>query len=241
MQNTPKTDPEFIALMPPLSTEEYNQLEQNILLHNKVNDPIMLWNNTIVDGFNRFCICVTHGIRFEAKEVNFASREEAKVWILENQLGKRNLNDAQRIELALCKEEVLRAKAKANQIRAGQENYRAGKLSPKKTKPTEEPIDVQKNLAKEASVGHGTFQRYNQIKNSGNTNLLTQVQKGELKIGTAHRMLFPEIERQLDNADKMLNYITKHLPLENKEKDSQIRKELDQLAAQLRGLLSCAN
>jgi len=54
-------------------------------------------------------------------------------------------------------------------------------------------------------------------------------------------MLFPEIEKQLDNADKMLNYITKHLPLEDKEKDSQIRKELDQLAAQLRGLLSCAN
>ena len=240
MQNTPNTDPEFTALMPPLGAEEYNQLEQNILLHRKVSDPILLWNNTIIDGFNRFCICVTHGIRFEVKEVAFNSKDEAKIWIIENQLGKRNLNDAQRIELALCKEEVLRAKAKARLSSCGGDKTRAGAPFSKKTK-SDEAVNVHKAIAKEANVSDGTLHNYNQIKDSGNTDLLTQVQKGELKIGTAHRMLLPEIEKQLDNADRMLAYIKKYLPRLEKGKSDSIREELHQLAMSLRGYLACAN
>jgi len=86
----------------------------------------------------------------------------------------------QRIELVLCKEEVLRAKAKENQSAAGRDNYRAceqarakaGKLRTKTTKPQEESIDVRETLVKEADVGQGTVQRYLQIKNSGKPELL---------------------------------------------------------------------
>jgi len=235
MKNRPQVDPEFKALMPPLTTEEYQQLEQNILTHRRCNDPILLWNDTIIDGFNRFCICVTHGIEFKVEEVGFASREEAKIWIIENQQGRRNLNAAQRIELALCKEEVLRAKAKEAQSAAGRDNYRAGKLLPKTTKPQDEPIDVRETLAKEADVGHSTLQRYLQIKNSGKPELLEKVQSGELKIGTAHSMLMPQIRKQLDEADKMIAYIKKHMPLVSKEQEQHVQELLDQLAEQVRG------
>jgi len=33
----------------------------------------------IIDGHNRYEICKQHGIEFEVKEVDFASREEAKL------------------------------------------------------------------------------------------------------------------------------------------------------------------
>jgi len=237
----PQVDPEFKALMPPLTEEEYSQLEQNILLHRKCHDAIVLWNGIIVDGFNRFCICATHGIGFEVKEKNFASRDDAKIWIIENQLGRRNINAAQRIELALCKEEVLRAKAKENQIRAGHDKQRADELLPKKTNPPEEAVDVRESLAKEADIGHGTLQRYLQIKNSDNPELLEQVQSGELKIGTAHRMLSSEIDKQLDHADKMLAYIKSRLPLANEEENRCINEKLEQLAEQLGRLIECTN
>jgi len=239
MSNRPQTDPEFMALMPPLTDEEYQQLEQNILAYRKCNDPILLWNDTIVDGFNRFCICMTHGIEFKVEDVTFASRDEAKVWIIENQLGRRNLNAAQRIELALCKEEVFRAKAKENKIRSGGDKTKAGAVLAKKTKPDGEPINVRKALAAEASVSDGTLKNYLQVKNSDNQELLEKVQKGELKIGTAHKMLMPQIEKQLDDVDRMLAYIKKHLPLADAEKDSLIRNELNKLAAQLKGVLAC--
>ena len=43
------------------------------------------------------------GITFEIKEIDFISREEAMIWMLDNQLGRRNLSDAMKIEFALIK------------------------------------------------------------------------------------------------------------------------------------------
>ena len=113
----PRIDPEFAALIPPLSPEEYNQLEQNILADKKCRDAIVVWDNTVVDGHNRFRICAAHNIPFEVKEIHFDSRKEALLWILNNQLGRRNLTDAMRIELALSKVELLRQQARENQRR----------------------------------------------------------------------------------------------------------------------------
>jgi hypothetical protein len=107
MYTLPIVDPEFKAVVPPLSHEEYTQLEQNILAAGECHEPILLWNNTIIDGFNRFCICVSNQIGFNTEEMHFSSRKEAKLWIVENQLGRRNLSDAARIELALTKEGML--------------------------------------------------------------------------------------------------------------------------------------
>ena len=115
----PRIDPEFKELMPPLSPEEYNQLEQNILAHRKCRDAVVVWGDILVDGYNRLRICATHSIPFEIKQVHFDSREEAMLWILDNQLGRRNLTDAMRIELALSKAELLRQRARQNQIRGG--------------------------------------------------------------------------------------------------------------------------
>jgi len=237
----PHIDPEFKALMPPLAAEEYYQLEQNILLHRKCHDAILLWDGIIVDGYNRFCICVTHGIGFEVKEMDFASRADAKIWIIENQLGRRNLNAAQRIELALCKEGVLRAKAKENLSRCGGDKTRAGAPLAKTSTTPQEPINVREALAEEASVGDGTLKRYLQIKNSGNAELLERIHNGELKIGTAHRMLPSEMDKQLDQVDKMYAYIKKHLPLEDESENWHVSQRLNQLTEQLRRLLCTVN
>jgi len=154
-----------------------------------------------------------------------------KIWIIENQLGRRNLNAAQRIELALCKADVLREQAKENLSKGGGDRKSP---SPKVDSPTD-PIDFQKAIAKEADVGNGTMQRYMQVKESGNPALLEQVQSGELKIGTAHRMLMPEIKKQMREADKMLAYIQERLPLDDEKSNRVIHERLKQLAEQIRG------
>ena len=97
----PQIDPELKSLIPPLSIEERIQLEQNILQARKCRDAIVLWQGIIIDGHNRYEICVKHGIEFEIIELPLPSREAAMVWILDNQLGRRNLHAAAKIELAL--------------------------------------------------------------------------------------------------------------------------------------------
>jgi len=227
-------DKEFMRLIPPLLEEEYRQLEQNILAKGKLLNPILLWDGKIVDGHNRFYICMAHKIEFEVKEMYFDSREEATLWILENQLGRRNLTDAARIALALRKKELLREMAKENQSRAGGDKYGNETLFTKGSTKGETPVNVHKTLAKEARVGHGTLQRYDRIMKEGSPALIEAVQSGRLKIGTAHRMLPREIEKQLKKADKMYEYIRKYLPTITDEWEKEdVRRQLLGLREQL--------
>ena len=89
-------DPEFADQIPPLTDEEYKQLEENILAEGAVINPLIVWDGIIVDGHNRFRILQLHPeITFKVHEKDFSDRLEAIAWICKNQLGRRNLTAAQ--------------------------------------------------------------------------------------------------------------------------------------------------
>jgi hypothetical protein len=95
-------DAEFAALIPPLSAEERQQLEENIVEHGGARDPLVVWASkgtlTLLDGHNRYEICTRLQLPFDVHELRFKSREEAEDWIDKNQLGRRNL-DARQMSL----------------------------------------------------------------------------------------------------------------------------------------------
>ena len=92
-----KIDPEFQSQIPPLTDDEYNQLEENILKEGKLLSPLIVWNNTLVDGHNRYEIVQEHPeISFSTMPLPFESREEVLAWICKNQLGRRNLTPEQK-------------------------------------------------------------------------------------------------------------------------------------------------
>ena len=238
MTNRLAVDKEFMRLIPPLLEEEYRQLEQNILATGKLLNPIILWDGSILDGHNRFYICMEHGIEFEVKEMYFESREDAKLWILENQLGRRNLTDVARIELALKKEGLLKAIAKEKLKRAGGDKYGNETPLSKSSTASEKPVHVQKKLAKEARVGEATLFRYKQIMAQGSPKLIEAVQSGKLKIGAAHKMLPSQVEKQLQRVDKMYEDIKKYLPtITDEEEKADMRKSLLILREQILILL----
>ncbi len=99
-------DREFESLLPPLSKSEVAQLEESLLALGRARDPIVTWIDyernaqaVIVDGHNRYRICRRHSLPFEVDVETLAhceTREEVKQWMLDNQLGRRNLSpDAQ--------------------------------------------------------------------------------------------------------------------------------------------------
>lgn len=95
--NALKIDPEFQGKIPPLTFEELNQLEANILRDGRIINPIIVWQGLIVDGHNRYTIAKKHPeIPFTVHEKEFASRYEAIIWICKNQLGRRNLTPEQK-------------------------------------------------------------------------------------------------------------------------------------------------
>jgi hypothetical protein len=82
----------------PLSVEELSQLERNILQEG-CREPLIVWqrNNqlVLVDGHNRYKICRKHNIPFKIKKQNFTNIGEVKLWMVENQMGRRNLTPDQ--------------------------------------------------------------------------------------------------------------------------------------------------
>ena len=92
-----KIDPEFQNQIPPLTDDEYKQLEENILKEGKLLSPLIVWNNILVDGHNRYAILQKHPeIYFSTMPLPFESREEVLAWICKNQLGRRNLTPEQK-------------------------------------------------------------------------------------------------------------------------------------------------
>ena len=87
-------DDEFKFLLPELDPETFRLLEENILQYG-VRDPLVLWNGILIDGYNRYKICRHHNIPFKTIDMEFQSREEVLIWIISNQVSRRNLTSIQ--------------------------------------------------------------------------------------------------------------------------------------------------
>ena len=95
-----KINEDFKKLIPDLSKEEYKGLEKSILSEG-IREPIAVWNGTIVDGHNRYSIAQKHDLTFETLEMKFEDSDEVKIWILTNQLSRRNVTPFIKAEMEL--------------------------------------------------------------------------------------------------------------------------------------------
>ena len=87
-------DNEFLYLLPELDAQTYEMLEEDIL-QNGCQHPIVLWNNIIIDGHNRYSICKKHDLEFETVSKEFNSRYDVIIWIISTQISRRNLTPLQ--------------------------------------------------------------------------------------------------------------------------------------------------
>ena len=153
-------DPEFEAKCPPLTEDELSQLEENILEEGLVLMPLIVWNNTIVDGHNRYRIALEHpGIEFRVHEKNFNSKYEALSWICKNQLGRRNLTPLQKKYL------IGQRYAAEKQAHGASDGFRGNQHSDtvrgqKDLLPEAEPFDKSNKTRKMIASETGTSESY---------------------------------------------------------------------------------
>jgi hypothetical protein len=87
-------DEEFRFLLPTLDEETFRLLEESLLEHG-CRDPLVLWNGILIDGYNRYKICSHHDLPFQTVDMEFDSRENVIIWIITNQISRRNLTSTQ--------------------------------------------------------------------------------------------------------------------------------------------------
>jgi hypothetical protein len=178
-------DPEIQSIIPPLTEDEKQQLEDNIVADNIVRDAIIRWKGRriVLDGHNRLEIADRHGIDYRITDLDFPDRNAAINWVIRNQFGRRNLTPMQRAELALKLKPVMAAEAK--------KRMESGKPNPKQNSAEGHPRknsaqgQTRDELANSAHVSHDTITKTETILEDADPLIADMARKGEISVNAA--------------------------------------------------------
>ena len=193
---------EFKKLIPALTKEEYKQLEDNCL-EEGIREKIILWNNYIIDGHNRYNIAKQWNLEFETESKNFSSEIDVRIWMRNNQKGRRNLTKAWMIELELGNKEDLIKKGEKifKQKSVFKGNQHTASLSLNDNEPKH---NTRKQIAKSAGVSTGMVGMSEVIKTK-NPVLWEKAKLGEVSVTTAYKEI--KKEEKKENREKELQEI----------------------------------
>jgi N6-adenosine-specific RNA methylase IME4 len=176
---------ELESLIPPLSNEEFKQLERNIL-EEGIREPLITWNGILIDGHNRYRIAQEHDMNYETLEKEFDNINRVKEWMIHNQFGRRNLSNYQRSVLALQLEDVFREKAKENQAI----QFKGSSLI--QISEEVKPIVSIKEVAKIANVSHDTIAKVKKIEANATPEVKAKLNTGQMSINEAYKEIKKE-------------------------------------------------
>lgn len=191
-------DEEFKNLIQPLTEDEFKWLEESIIKEG-CRDKLVLWGNTLIDGHNRYSICQKHGIPFETMQKNFASRDDVMLWMMKNQLARRNLNDFQRSEIVHKCENAVKAKAKANSLSNLKQNSDMEKF------PSRSESTSRDELGKMAGTSGKTYEHAVTVLEKAPEPVVQATRQNEISINSAYQVTKLEPEEQQEIAERIQN------------------------------------
>ncbi|MDC8759905.1 hypothetical protein [Janthinobacterium fluminis] len=160
----------------PLTTSEYTALERSLLAEG-CRDALVLWNDVLIDGHNRYAICRKHNIPFKTvQNTGFESLDDVMLWMIDNHLARRSVSDFQRGVLALRKKEIVAAKGVAPAAAEdGAEPARAGV----------QPLSTREDIAKAARLSSNQIGQIEKIQKAATPELVEAVRSGTISINAA--------------------------------------------------------
>ena len=199
-------DPEFRDLIPPLTDEERQMLEDSIIA-NGCETPLTVWNGTIVDGHNRYDICQKHSVPFAVLEKDFADRYAALMWMIQTQLGRRNLTTYQKGELALRFEPLMMIKAREHQgERTDLQNIGQNSARCEQGKTHR----ASHKIADIAGVSHDTIKKVKKLAASADDETKQRLRRGDISINKAYTAL---MQKEHDGETKVCERCQQEKPV----------------------------
>lgn len=224
-------DKEFEELLSVLTPEELKNLENSILQYGML-DPIKIWQEPdtgewiIIDGHNRYNILKKHEIDWHYWQdykimAELETREDVKQWMLEQQLGRRNLSPEEKYDIVQKFKDMFQKRAKENQSAGG------------KGKSNLREVNVQKEMAKATGVSVGSYYKLDYVKKHGSKEINQQLHDKEISIDKAYQMvknpkptekesITPE--QKIIEFDNRMNEIDKEISSLRTERETLMRR-----------------
>ena len=199
-EQKPQILQEFAELLPPLTEEQRQALEAD-MLQNGCYSPIIVDEELrIVDGHNRQRICEEHNLPYTMAVFEFADKLEAMQWALDTQKGRRNLDKWELGKIALKLKPEIEARAKANQ---GNRTDLLTELS-----KSSDAVNTRKELADSVGLGEVTMGKVMQIDENAPEAVKQALDKGELSVNKGYEITkklaeLPEEEREIAAAEAL--------------------------------------
>ena len=216
-ERSPVILPEMAELLPPLSAEQLDALEAD-LIKNGCYAPIIINEDmVIIDGHNRQALCEKHDLPYTMAVFSFEDLLEAKQWALDTQKGRRNLEKWELGKIALKLKPEIEAKARANQ---GTRTDLSATLP-----ESSDAVDTRKELAEAVGLGERTMGKVMQIDENAPDAIKEALDKKELSINKGY-----DLTRQLQDVpeDQREQAAAELLEYEKAKKDlKQQNAEID--------------
>ncbi|KXX72735.1 ParB/Srx family N-terminal domain-containing protein [Flammeovirga sp. SJP92] len=145
-----------------------------------ITDVVGYGKNILVDGHHRYD--ATQQKELPINRLVFSSLDEVKIWMLKNQLGRRNLSDAEKFNIAeqLASEFAEQAK----------ENQKSGGNKKGEGKRTREKI------AEISGLSGTNYQKYKKVKKEGDPEIVDQMVNNEMSIHKAYTITNEKIKEE---------------------------------------------
>lgn len=215
-ERSPVILPEMAELLPPLSAEQLDALEADLIKNGCYSPVIVNEDMVIIDGHNRQALCEKHGLPYTMAVFSFEDLLEAKQWALDTQKGRRNLEKWELGKIALKLKPEIEAKARANQ---GTRTDLSATLP-----ESSDAVDTRKELAEAVGLGERTMGKVMQIDENAPDAIKEALDKKELSINKGYNLTrqlqdVPEDQRE-QAAAELLEY--EKAKKELKQQESEI-------------------
>jgi len=193
---------ELKAYIDPLTPQEYEALERSLLAEG-CRDALVLWGDVLVDGHNRYGICMRHGLPFQTVQATrFETMEDVHLWMIDQHLGRRSVSDFQRGVLALRKKEIVQSRlARSQGAKApdgGEQGNRDGGATdasthagaqapsdPTASLPAPDALDSREAIARAARISSSQVLMIEKIRKQAAPEVVAAVKSGAISINAA--------------------------------------------------------
>ncbi len=189
IERSPVILPEMAELLPPLSAEQLDALETDLVKNGCYSPIIVNEDMVIIDGHNRQALCEKHSLPYTMTVFSFEDLLEAKQWALDTQKGRRNLEKWELGKIALKLKPEIEARARANQ---GTRTDLSATLP-----ESSDAVDTRKELAEAVGLGERTMGKVMQINENAPDAIKEALDKKELSINKGY-----DLTQQLQDVPK---------------------------------------